>query len=189
MFTERQYTSARDAIWRGAQRRVDGLTDFKSVYSIFISRIDVYTAKHLPGLSPITAGQVGIATARQVWRSNQAFWKDKDLRLHQEIVFASTGVKDPAASPDKYVDALAGSDIQTNPAATNEAVQRLDKRYTRKVDQALPTPVREEIQAKVDMATLERVLMREGTEKFSQPQRHLLKLIAERRAVRRTRPA
>jgi transaldolase len=189
MFSERQYTVARDAIWRGAQRRVDGLTDFKSVYSIFISRIDVYTAKHLPGLSPITAGQVGIATARQVWRSNQAFWKDKDLRLHQEIVFASTGVKDPAASPDKYVDALAGSDIQTNPAATNEAVQRLDKRYTRKVDQALPTPVREEIQAKVDMATLERVLMREGTEKFSQPQRHLLKLIAERRAVRRTRPA
>jgi transaldolase len=64
MFTERQYRAARDAIWRGAQRRADGLKDFKSVYSIFISRIDVYTAKHLPGLSAAAAGRVGIATAR-----------------------------------------------------------------------------------------------------------------------------
>jgi transaldolase len=185
MFTERQYCSARDAIWRGAQRRVDGLKDFKSVYSIFISRIDVYTAKHLPGLSPAAAGQVGIATARRVWRLNQEFWKDKGLRLHQEIVFASTGVKEPAEPPDKYVDALAGSDIQTNPAATNQAVQRLNKHYTRKVDHALPTPVLKEIQAKVDMGELERVLMREGTAKFAEPQRHLLKLVADRRAARR----
>jgi transaldolase len=185
MFTERQYRTARDAIWRGAQRRTGGLNDFKSVYSIFISRIDVYTAKHLPGLSPAAAGQVGIATARQVWRLNQEFWKDKDLRLHQEIVFASTGVKDPAEPPDKYVDALAGSDIQTNPAATNAAVQRLNKHYSRKVDHGLQTPVLNEIQAKVDVAELERVLMREGAQKFAEPQRHLLKLIADRRATLR----
>lgn len=38
-FTERQYTLARDAVWRGAQRRKDGLNHFKSVYSIFISRV------------------------------------------------------------------------------------------------------------------------------------------------------
>src|SRR5579863_3557487 len=34
MFTERQYQLARDAIWRGAQRRKDGLHGFKSVYSV-----------------------------------------------------------------------------------------------------------------------------------------------------------
>src|ERR1043165_8684153 len=39
MFTERQYRAAREAIWRGARRRPNGLTDFKSVYSIFVSRI------------------------------------------------------------------------------------------------------------------------------------------------------
>ena len=49
MFTERQYQLARDAIWRGAQRRKDGLHDFKSVYSIFVSRVDVYTEEHAPG--------------------------------------------------------------------------------------------------------------------------------------------
>src|SRR5687768_15601057 len=61
MFTDRQYRLARDAIWRGAQRRREGLTDFKSVYSIFISRIDAYTETHLSGLSAAAQGQVGIA--------------------------------------------------------------------------------------------------------------------------------
>jgi transaldolase len=185
MFTERQYRLSRDAIWRGAQRRADGLKDFKSVYSIFISRVDVYTAKHLPNLSPAARGQVGIATAKQVWRENQAFWKDKSLRLRQEIVFASTGVKNPADPPDKYVDALAGSDIQTNPPDTNAAVQRLNKRYTRKVDQPLSQSVEAEIRRNVDAVTLERVLLDEGKRKFVHPQEALLKLIASKRESRK----
>jgi transaldolase len=183
MFTERQYRIARDAIWRGAQRRADGLNDFKSVYSIFISRIDVYAEKHLHELSSPARGQLGIATAKEVWHLNQGFWKDKRLRLRQEIVFASTGVKDPADPPDKYVEALAGSDIQTNPAATNDAVQRLKKQYSRTVDQMPPGDVLKEIAAKVDRATLERVLMDEGTKKFSNPQKDLIRLIACRRAA------
>jgi transaldolase len=183
MFTERQYQVARDAIWRGAQRRTNGFNDFKSVYSIFISRIDVYAEKHLHELSASARGQLGIATAKQVWHLNQAFWKDKRLRLRQEIVFASTGVKNPADPPDKYVEALAGSDIQTNPPATNAAVQRLNKHYSRKVDQMLPRDVLNEIEAKVDMAAMERVLMNEGTKKFSDPQKDLIKLIAQKRAT------
>jgi transaldolase len=182
MFTARQYGLARDAIWRGAQRRPGGLSDFKSVYSIFVSRIDVYTDKHLHDLSAAVRGQVGIATAREVWRLNQEFWKEKHLRLHQEIVFASTGVKDPSAPPDRYVEALAGSDIQTNPATTNEAVQRLNKQYTRKVDQMLPKDVMVEIETKVDMAKLEQVLITEGTKKFAEPQKDLLRRIADKRA-------
>src|SRR5205807_2401887 len=42
VFSPRQYTIARDAIWRGAQRRASR-DQFKSVYSIFVSRLDVYT--------------------------------------------------------------------------------------------------------------------------------------------------
>ena len=181
MFTDRQYRAARDAIWRGAQRRSQGLNDFKSVYSIFISRIDVYADKHLRELSPAACGQVGIATAKKVWRMNQEFWKEKHLRLRQEIVFASTGVKNPADPPDKYVEALAGSDIQTNPPATNEAVQRLGKQYTGKVDQMLPKNVLNEIEDKVDTVELERVLMDEGTRKFAEPQKNLLGRITDAR--------
>jgi transaldolase len=165
-----------------AQRRPQGLSDFKSVYSIFISRIDVYTDKHVRDLSAAARGQVGVGTAKEIWRLNQEFWKEKHLRLHQEIVFASTGVKDPAAPPDKYVEALAGSDIQTNPPATNEAVQRLNRQYTRKVDQMLLQDVLNEIGARVDMVKLEQVLIAEGTKKFAEPQKELLQRIASKRA-------
>ena len=189
MFTERQYRAARDAIWRGAQWRADGMKHFKSVYSIFISRIDVYAQKHLPGLSPAAAGQLGIATAKRVWRLNEEFWRTKPLRLRQEIVFASTGVKDPAAPADKYVEALAGSDIQTNPPATNEAVQRLNKAYVRNIDQMPARSVLNEIEEKVYAVELEQVLMKEGTSKFAEAQRALLRLIAGKRASLQTNAA
>jgi transaldolase len=188
MFTERQYRAARDAIWRGAQRRPGGLKDFKSVYSIFISRIDVYAQKHVRGLSPSSTGQLGIATAKQVWRLNEEFWKDKPLRLRQEIVFASTGVKDPASPADKYVEALSGSDIQTNPPATNEAVQRLNKTYDRNIDQMPASGVLKELEEKVDMVELERVLMNEGMTKFAEAQKTLFRLIVGKRASTSTIP-
>lgn len=181
MFTERQYRTARDAIWRGAQRRKNGLHDFKSVYSIFVSRVDVYTEEHVSDLSPATQGMVGIVNAKRIWRENQEFWKDKGLRLQQEIVFASTGVKKPGDPPDKYVRAFAGGDIQTNPPGTNQAVEYSTKTYTRNIDQMPQPNIISEIDSKVDMMVLERVLMEEAIKKFAEPQRALLRLIAQKR--------
>jgi transaldolase len=181
MFTGRQYQLARDAIWRGAQRRKTGLEDFKSVYSIFVSRVDVYTEKHIPEQSPPAQGMVGIGNAKRIWRKNQGFWKDKGLRLQQEIVFASTGVKKKDDPPDKYVEAFAGGDIQTNPPATNEAVESSPKAYTRQIDQMPSAGIVSEIDTKVNMMTMERVLMEEGIKKFAEPQKALLGLIAEKR--------
>lgn len=182
MFTERQYQLARDAIWRGAQGRADGLDGFKSVYSIFVSRIDVYTAEHVLDLSPAAQGMVGILSAKRVWRANQDFWRDKGLRLQQEIVFASTGVKKAGDPADRYVEAFAGSDIETNPPATNAAVEESRKTYTRRIDQITPASVVHEIDGKVDMAALESRLMEEGVRKFIEPQRALLGLIAQKRS-------
>ena len=182
IFSERQYKIARENVWRGAQRRKEGLDGFKSVYSIFVSRIDVYTEKNVPDLSPAAQGQVGLVNVKRIWKLNQDFWNPKNLRLQQEIVFASTGVKKPTDPSDKYVEALAGSDIQTNPPATNEAVQKLNKQYTRKIDQMPPEPVLKEIDQKVEFAKMERTLMDEGTKNFSDPQHGLLKLIGEKRA-------
>jgi transaldolase len=182
IFSRRQYETARDNVWRGAQRRKNGLQGFKSVYSIFVSRVDVYTEKHVPELSPAAQGQVGIVNVKKLWRLNEAFWSDKRLPLEQEIIFASTGTKKPSDPPDKYVEALAGDDIQTNPPATNEAVQKLNKRYTRQIDKMPPEPVVREIEQKVDEAKMEKVLMEEGTAKFADPQKALLKLIGQKRA-------
>jgi transaldolase len=180
IFTLRQYEAARAAIWRGAQQR-KSLDQFKSVYSIFISRVDVYTEKQVPELSPAAQGQVGIVGAKRMWHANEAFWSDKQTRLKQEIIFASTGTKNKSDPPWKYVEALAGSDIQTNPPATNAAVEASGRTFHRMVDQMPPAAVLEEIDRKVDQEKLEAVLMREGEAKFADPQKSLIALLDEKR--------
>jgi transaldolase len=182
IFSERQYKIARDNVWRGAQRRKDGLAKFKSVYSIFVSRVDVYTEKEVPDLSPAVQGMVGIVNVKRLWKMNQEFWADKNLPLQQEIIFASTGTKKPTDPADKYIAALAGSDIQTNPPGTNDAVDKLNKTYTRQVDQLPPQAVLDEIDAKVAVDQMEKTLMSEGTKKFADPHKVLLKQIADKRA-------
>jgi transaldolase len=184
IFTARQHRAARDAIWRGAQRRGQ-LDDFKSVYSIFVSRLDVYTEKAVPELSRSAQGMVGILNAKRIWAENREFWAtcrvSRPVPLDQEIVFASTGTKRPDDPPWKYVEAFAGSDIQTNPPATNDAVARSGRAFSRQVDKLPPDEVAEEIDRLVDMQRLEATLMSEGIEKFAQPQKALLALVAQRR--------
>lgn len=182
IFSDRQYQIARDNVWRGAQRRKAGLNGFKSVYSIFISRVDVYTEKYVPELSKDAQGKVGLLNAKELWKSNQEFWKSKNLPLQQEIIFASTGKKLPWQTEDYYVEALAGSDIQTNPPATNDAVEKLNKTYAKQVDKMPSRAVIDEIHEKVDPRKMEDKLMEEGTAKFADPLHALLKLIAQKRA-------
>jgi transaldolase len=180
VFSPRQYVAARDAIWRGAQRR-KSLEHFKSVYSIFVSRVDVYTEKHLPQLSAEAQGEVGIVNAKRIWQMNQRFWADKKLPIKQEMIFASTGTKKKEDPPWKYVEAFAGSDIETNPPKTNDDVEKSGRTFTRQVDQMPPQNVLAEIEKAVDMRHLEETLMKEGVDKFADPQHALLKLIAEKR--------
>jgi transaldolase len=180
IFTPRQYRLAREAVWRGARRRRD-LHRFKSVYSIFVSRVDVYTEKHVPDLSPAAQGQVGIVNAKQIWSENEAFWSAQGLPLRQEMIFASTGTKKPEDAPDKYVAAFAGSDIETNPPATNAWVAASGRIYQRRIDELPPAPVLDEIRARVDLAQLEATLMSEGIAKFADPHKALLELIGKKR--------
>ncbi len=182
IFTARQYEQARDAVWRGAQRR-DSLTQFKSVYSIFVSRIDVYTEQHVPQLSAAAQGLVGIVNAKRIWQDNWQFWDDKNTPLAQEMIFASTGTKKPEDPPEKYVAAFAGSDIETNPPATNAAVQKSGLSFTRQVDKFPSQTVLDEIDREVDFEHLEATLMSEGLKKFADPHKALLQLIGEKRAV------
>jgi transaldolase len=181
IFTLPQYERARDSVWRGAQKR-GGLDSFKSVYSVFVSRIDVYTEKHDPGLSSAAQGMLGIVNAKRAWASNRNFWKANPTPLEQEIVFASTGVKQAGLDPCRYVAALAGDDIQTNPPATNEAADDPARTFTPQLEQMPAAEVVVELDRTVDMRRLEDVLMREGVEKFVSPQKALLALIASRRS-------
>jgi transaldolase len=189
IFTKPQYIRARDSVWKGAQRR-PSLDSFKSVYSVFVSRIDVYVEQHVPDLSPAARGQLAIVNAKRVWAENASFWRAHPTPLDQAIVFASTGVKQKGLDPCTYVTALAGDGIQTNPPETTEAAAEPSRTFTRQVDRMPPAAVLAELDAKVDMAHLEEVLMREGVEKFTAPQKALLALIAAQRtaAARPTDP-
>ena len=179
-FTMQQYETARDRVWAGAQRHGD-LSKFKSVYSIFVSRVDQYTAKHAPTLSSAAQGLVGIVNAKQIWQANQTFWKTHSTPLSQEIIFASTGTKSASDPKTKYVAALAGSDIQTNPPETNEAVAASGLQFTRQVDQMPSAELLAEISSKVNMQHLHDTLMEEGIAKFATPQKKLIEKIASKR--------
>ena len=128
----------------------------------------------MPELSPAAQEQVGIVNARShIWRLNRQFWADKRLPIKQEMIFATFGVKKPEDAAWKYVEAFAGSDIETNPPATNDAVQKSGRLMTRHVHELPPQAVLDEIAAKVDMKKLEETLMSEGLAKFADPQHGL----------------
>ncbi|MEM1013799.1 MAG: transaldolase family protein [Planctomycetota bacterium] len=182
IFTERQYKAARDAVWRGAQKRKDGLERFKSVYSIFISRVDVYTAKKVPGLGDEASKRMGLVNAKRLWADNEAFWADKNLKLQQEIIFASTGKKLDWQDEDYYPKHVAGGGIQTNPPETNDAIAAGSATYERTVDKLPDEAVLKELDEKVDLQAMEDFLMEEGIEKFAKPQKALLDAVKQQRA-------
>ncbi|MGL6073854.1 MAG: transaldolase family protein [Fimbriiglobus sp.] len=182
IFSERQYLEARDACLRGANRRSDK-QNVKTVYSIFVSRLDVYTDKAVPSLIPAAQGQVGIVNAKRIWAMNQKFWADKGFALQQEMIFASTGTKKKEDPAWKYVGAFAGSDIETNPPGTNKAVQESGQTFTKQVHLLPSAEILADIDAKVDMKKLEETLMSEGLAKFADPHKSLIALIAKKRAA------
>ena len=180
VFTMEQYHSARNNVWAGARKRAN-LEDFKSVYSIFVSRVDQYSSKYLPSLSAAAQGQLGIVNAKQIWIDNQQFWSKHPTRLQQEIIFASTGTKDPKDPKEKYVAALAGSDIQTNPPETNAAIAAGNFVFDRQVDKLPATAVVEELNSAANMQHLHDTLMAEGIAKFAAPQKQLIATIGRKR--------
>lgn len=180
IFSPRQAKIARESIWRGAQKRANR-DKFKSVYSIFVSRVDVYTEQHVPQLSARAQGEVGIVNAKRIWKQNRDFWADKKLPLAEEMIFASTGTKKPGDPAWKYVEAFAGADIETNPPKTNDDVEASGRTITRQIDQLPSKEVLDEIDRLVDIQKLEDTLMAEGIKKFADPQKALLALIAKKR--------
>lgn len=180
IFTDQQYAAARDSVWRGAQRRSD-LSAFKSVYSVFVSRVDAYTKSAVASLSDAAQGLVGIVNAKRMWQNNQTFWSANPTPLQQEIIFASTGTKNPEDPAWKYVAAFAGSDIQTNPPKTNDATQASGQVLSSQIGDMPSAEILSEIEEKVDVDQLQATLMEQGISKFADPHKGLLSLIAEKR--------
>ncbi len=125
LFSCEQYRAAAAAHLRGLERRLAaGLhLNVASVASLFISRWDVAVQDRV---APEFRNRLGIAVAMQAYSAHREWLQsDRWKRLAaggaqaQRLLWASTGVKDPAAADTLYVQALtAAGTINTLPEKT-----------------------------------------------------------------------
>jgi transaldolase len=129
LFSLEQYRAAANAYLRGIERRIAAGLDprIESVASGFVSRWDVAVADKVPAE---LRNHLGIAVSRGIYRAYCALqvsarWQklaQAGARM-QRLLWASTGVKDPAAPDTLYVETLAAPDtINTMPEPTLLAV-------------------------------------------------------------------
>lgn len=191
LFSREHYLAAAEAYMRGIERRIEAGLDpnVRSVASLFVSRWDVAVK---PEVSPPFHNRLGIAIAMRTYKAYRdllasARW----LKLAeagarpQQLLWASTGTKDPAAPDTLYVEALAAPDtIDTIPEKTLQAFADHGK-----VAAALPADggdaeaVLEEFRREgVDDEALSARLQREGADAFAASWHALLARIREKSA-------
>ncbi|MDQ6627371.1 MAG: transaldolase [Pseudomonadota bacterium] len=129
LFSREQYLAAAEAYLRGIERRLAAGLDPKveSVASLFVSRWDVAVKDQV---TPEFRNKLGIAIAQRTYKAYRellasARWQRLAAAgAHpQRLLWASTGVKDPAASDTLYVEALAAPDtVNTIPEKTLKAL-------------------------------------------------------------------
>ena len=125
LFSRAHDVAAADAYLRGIERRITARRDPKValVASLFVSRWDVATHARLP---PAWRNRLGMAVAMQTFRAYRERLASPRWRKlaaagaqAQRLLWASPGIKDPAAPDTLYVEALAAPDtINTLPEKT-----------------------------------------------------------------------
>jgi len=134
IFSVARYKQVLDAFATGLENRLSGgksISDIHSVASFFISRIDSEVDKQLPADSELK-GNIAIANAIMAYDAFLNFEKSERWQKLvakggniQRPLWASTGVKDPAYDPTRYVMLLVARDtVNTMPEATLDAVRQ-----------------------------------------------------------------
>ena len=125
LFSPAQYLACAEAYTRGIERRIAaGLPAYvPSVASLFISRWDGAVKGRVPEDLEL---QLGLAVGRRAYADAVAFFATERWSVlkaagarPQRLLFASTGTKDPTASPTLYVTGLAARNtVNTIPEET-----------------------------------------------------------------------
>ena len=189
LFSHTQYLAAAEAFLRGIERRIAaGLKpEVASVASVFISRWDVSVAKQL---GDKLRNQLGIAVAMQTYKAYRELLDSPRWQRivnfgarPQRLLWASTGTKDPSASPTLYVDALAAPfTVNTIPEGTLKALAALDDtRQNMRADGGdSAEALKRFAEAGVDVAALATQLQEEGAKSFVASWRGLMDVIASK---------
>lgn len=137
IFSVERYRAVVDAYLAGlelARERGHDLAAIRSVASFFISRIDTEVDRLLDAMGGAEAhalrGEAALATARLVWAAHEETLESErwlalqaDGARPQRPLWASTGVKDPAMPPARYVlELVVEGCVNTMPEATLHAV-------------------------------------------------------------------
>ena len=189
LFSHTQYLAAAEAFLRGIERRIAaGLKpEVPSVASVFISRWDVAVAKQL---GDKLRNQLGIAVAMQTYKAYRELLDSPRWQRivnfgarPQRLLWASTGTKDPSASPTLYVDALAAPfTVNTMPEGTLKALAALeDTRQNMRADGGDSVEALKRFaEAGVNVAALATQLQEEGAKSFVASWRGLMDVIASK---------
>ena len=191
LFDWQQYLAAANAYLRGIERRIEAGLDPRvaSVASVFISRWDVAIKDSAP---EHLRNQLGIAVAGRTYRAYRELlasprWQAlaKAGALPQRLLWASTGTKDPAASPTLYAEALAAPDtINTLPEKTVLALAEQGKigAVMAADGEDAEAMLARFAEARIDISELAAQLQREGAAAFVKSWDSLLKGVAAKAA-------
>ena len=126
LFSREQYLAVAEAYMRGLERRIAAKLDVRassSVASLFVSRWDKAVADKVPAE---LRNRLGIAIAARTYKAHCDLLKTERWRAlaaagarMQRMLWASTGTKDPKASPTLYVEALAAPEHGRHHAREN----------------------------------------------------------------------
>ncbi|MEO7493403.1 MAG: transaldolase [Massilia sp.] len=194
LFSCEQYQATAEAYLRAIERRIAAGLDpaVASVASLFVSRWDVAVADKVPAA---LRNRLGIAVARRTYRAYRELLASPRWRhlaeagaLPQRLLWASTGVKDPAASDVLYLEALAAPNtINTIPEKTllafadHGVVSGSMPADGGDADKTLAAYSA----AGIDLDALADQLQREGAESFSKSWGQLLAALDVKRATLR----
>src|SRR4029453_11552408 len=147
IFALERYQEVIEAYLEGLEQRAgrgDDLAHVASVASFFVSRVDTETDRRLPEGNPLR-GKAAVANAKLAYqvfkdRFSGPRWDDlvaAGARL-QRPLWASTSTKNPAYSPNLYVDELIGRDtVNTLAQASIDALAQHDGFRADAVEQGL----------------------------------------------------
>jgi transaldolase len=189
LFSREQYLAAAGAYLKGIERRLAAGLDPKvfSVASLFVSRWDRAVADKVPAN---LRNKLGIAISQRTYRAyrellGSARWQKLAAQgaQPQRLLWASTGVKDPSASPNLYVEALAApATINTMPEKTLLAFAASGKLAgTMSADGGDAEKVLQQFAAAgIDIDRLAATLQQDGARSFVKSWEELLGRIAEK---------
>jgi transaldolase len=190
LFSREQYLAAAEAFLRGVERRIVAGVKAKvaSVASVFISRWDAAVKDKVPAQ---LRNKLGIAIALRAYKAEgELLTSPRWIRIYsagawpQRLLWASTGVKDPQASPVLYVKALAAPfTIDTMPEGTLKALaEETELGSLMAADGGDCEEVLAEFTAAgIDINALAERLQDEGTKSFAKSWNSLMAVIASKR--------